>query len=329
MTKKTYDVAIVGGGPSGLSAGLYAARGLLSTLVIEKAVTGGQIALTDRVENYPGFVEPVSGFDLAQDMQKQAELYGMETLYAEVNYVDLEAEPKVLKTTEGEIRAKTVIITAGADPNKLGVPGEAELIGKGVSYCATCDGAFFKDQEIVVVGGGDAALDEGLFLTRYASKVTIIHRRDQLRASKILQERALSDPKIEFIWDTVVESIAGQDEVSGVHLRNVKTGKEWDLATAACFVFIGLSPNSNFLEGKLDTDAAGHIPVDLWMHTNIPGVMAAGDIRIDSARQVVSSAGDGATAAIAADHYLQSVATEGGQKAKVGKAKAGKAKTAK
>jgi thioredoxin reductase (NADPH) len=304
--ERLYDVVVIGGGPAGLSAGLYAARGMRKTLLIEKAVTGGQIALTERVENYPGFVEPVNGFDLAQNMQQQAELYGMETLYAEVSAIELGSDPKRITTSDGDILARSVIVTAGADPNKLEVPGETELTGKGVSYCATCDGAFFKDQDVAVVGGGDAALDEGLFLTRYASKVTIIHRRKELRASGILQERAFNNPKIEFIWDSVVESIDGQGEVQSVHLRNLLTGETSVLPVAACFIFIGLHPNSDFLRGALPMDAAGHVEVDLWMRTPIDGVLAAGDIRAQSARQVISAAGDGATAAIAAEHYLAS-----------------------
>jgi thioredoxin reductase (NADPH) len=223
-----------------------------------------------------------------------------------VTDVDLDSEPKIVRTSEGEIKAQAVIITAGADPNKLGVPGETELTGKGVSYCATCDGAFFKDMPVAVVGGGDAALDEGLFLTRYASKVTIIHRRDELRASKILQERAFHNPKIEFIWDTVVEAIKGQNGVTGLMLRNVKTGATSELTVDVVFIFIGLHPNSDFLRGKLAQDSAGHVTVDLWMRTAVPGVFAAGDIRAESARQVVSAAGDGATAAIAADHFIHS-----------------------
>jgi thioredoxin reductase (NADPH) len=299
----TYDIAIVGAGPAGLSAALYAARARRRTLIIERKVTGGQIALTAEVENYPGF-DNINGFDLAEKMHKQAEKYGAETAYADVTAVEQDGDMHVVRTTEGDYRAKAVIITGGADYNKLGVPGEERLTGYGVSYCATCDAAFFKDEVVAVVGGGDAAMDEGLFVARYASKVYIIHRRAELRASAILQERAFAEPKIEFIWNTVVEEIAGDAAVKTAKLKNVVTGERRDLDVAAVFVFIGLTPNTAYLRGKLRMDEGGHIFVNEWMETDIPGLFAAGDIRAHSARQVVSSAGDGATAAIRADHYI-------------------------
>jgi thioredoxin reductase (NADPH) len=300
----TYDIIVVGAGPAGLAAALYAARARRRTLIIERKVTGGQIALTADVENYPGF-ESINGFDLADKMHKQAEKYGAETAYADVTAIDQEDDGShIVRTNEGAWRARAVILTGGADYNKLGVPGEERLTGYGVSYCATCDAAFFKDQTVAVVGGGDAAMDEGLFVTRYVSKAYVIHRRDTLRASAILQERAFANEKLEFVWDTVVEEIVGEKHVTGVRLRNVKTGEQSTLDVGAVFIFIGLTPNTAYLRGKLPMDNGGHVLVNEWMETAVPGIFAAGDIRANSARQVVSAAGDGATAAIRADHYI-------------------------
>ena len=300
---KEYDIVIIGGGPAGLAAGVYAARARRSTVIIEKNVTGGQIALTSDIENYPG-IDTINGFDLGQAMQQQAEKWGAEMAYVAVTGIEPQEGGHVVHTDDGDILAKALIITAGADYNKLGVPGEERLVGHGVSYCGTCDAAFFKDQDVVVVGGGDAAMDEGLFVARYASKVSVIHRRDTLRASAVLQERAFANPKMEFVWDTVVESIDGESDVASVHLRNLKTDQQRDLPVSGVFVFIGQTPNSGFLEGVVDTDAGGHIIVNEWMETNVPGIFAAGDIRNNSARQVATSVGDGATAAIRADHYI-------------------------
>ena len=302
---RNYDIVIVGAGPAGLAAGLYAARARRKTLIIERNITGGQIALTASIENYPGIME-INGFDLGQAMLQQAEKYGLESAFTAVTKIEPQEGGHLVRTEEGDYMAKAVIITAGADYNKLGVPGEERLTGFGVSYCATCDAAFFKDMEVAVVGGGDAAMDEGLFVTRYASKVSVIHRRDQLRASAVLQERAFANPKMHFIWNTVVESIDGEEAVESLHLRNVVTGEESDLPVAAVFIFIGQTPNSSFLEGLVEMDAGRHIIVNAWMETNVPGIYAAGDIRNNAARQVVTSAGDGATAAIRADHYISS-----------------------
>jgi len=299
-----FDIVIIGAGPAGLAAGLYAARARRKTLLIEKNVTGGQIALTAVIENYPG-IDEINGFDLGQSMQAQAEKYGMEVAYTSVSAIEPQADKRhLIKTDEGDYLAKAVIVTAGADYNRLGVPGEDRLIGYGVSYCATCDAAFFKGQEAIVVGGGDSALDEGLFVTRYASNVTVIHRRDTLRAGAYLQERAKNTENMHFIWDTVVESIDGEKEVKSVHLKNVKTGEEKDFPTSAVFIFIGHSPNSTILENLVEMDAGHHVIVNDWMETNVPGLYAAGDIRANAARQVITSAGDGATAAIRADHYI-------------------------
>ncbi|MDE3096093.1 MAG: thioredoxin-disulfide reductase [Chloroflexota bacterium] len=301
-----YDIVIAGAGPAGLSAGLYAARARRKTLLVERKVTGGQISLTAAVENYPG-IDSINGFELAQAMHRQAEKYGMETTYADVSAIDQVEGKHLVVTSEGSYLAKAVILAGGADYNRLGVPGEERLTGFGVSYCATCDAAFFKDQTVAVVGGGDAAMDEGLFVTRYAKKAYMVHRRDTLRASAILQERAFADPKMEFVWNTVVEEILGEDAVTGVRLRDVVTGATRTLDVAAVFIFIGLTPNTAYLRGKLRMDGGGHIFVDEWMQTEIPGIFAAGDIRADSARQVVTAAGDGATAAIRADHYISDV----------------------
>jgi thioredoxin reductase (NADPH) len=300
---KEYDIIIIGAGPAGLAAGLYAARARRSTLLIEKNVTGGQIALTAVIENYPG-IEEINGFDLGQAMQHQAEKYGMEMAYTEVQEIVPQEGGHLIKTEEGDYLAKAVIVTAGADYNRLEIPGEHRLTGYGVSYCGTCDAAFFKDMEVAVVGGGDAAMDEGLFISRYASKVHVIHRRDSLRASTILQERAFANEKIDFTWDTVVDSIEGEEEVQFAKLRNLKTGQTWEQPLSAVFIFIGQTPNTSFVKGLLETDSGGHIIVNEWMETNVPGIFAAGDVRNNAARQVISSAGDGATAAIRADHYI-------------------------
>ena len=303
MATREYDIAIIGGGPAGLAAGLYAARARRRTLLIEKGVLGGQISLTELVENYPG-IPSINGFDLAQAMHKQAESYGLETEYVEVTGIERGNTKWLIRTTGDELRAKAVIITAGADYNRLGVPGEERLTGRGVSYCATCDAAFFKGQEVAVVGGGDAAMDEGLFAARFASKVTVIHRRDQLRASRILQERAFANPAMNFVWNTVVTEVLGDEQVTGARLRNVITGEESILSVAAVFVFIGQHPNTDFLKGLVPMDAGSHILVDDWMATELPGLYAAGDVRQNSARQVATSVGDAVTAAIAADHYI-------------------------
>lgn len=297
---------IIGGGPAGLAAGLYAARGMHRSLLLEKGVVGGQIALTELVENYPG-IPKINGFDLADTMLKQAESYGLETRYEEVTGVAQADRKWKITTSEIEILSKALIITAGADYNRLGIPGEERLTGRGVSYCATCDAAFFKDQDVVVVGGGDAAMDESLFTTRYVRKATVIHRRNELRASRILQERAFKNEKIDFIWNTVVEEVLGDNQVETVKLKNVETGEESTLPTSAVFIFIGQHPNTGFLKGLVETDAREHVLVDDWMRTKLPGLFAAGDVRQNSARQVASSVGDGVTAAIGADHYISNV----------------------
>ena len=302
----SYQLIIVGGGPAGLSAGLYAARSRLHTLLIERVIPGGQIMNAELVENYPGFPQGISGAELGSLMEQQARKYGLETTMADVEGVEFGGEEKIVNTSEGRYRAKALIIAGGSEYSKLGVPGEEDLRGRGVSYCATCDGAFFNDQVISVVGGGNVALNDALFLTRFASKVIVIHRRDQFRATKILQERAFAKPKLEFLWDTVVESIKGDSQVRELRLRNVKTKEESRLEVSGVFIAVGLRPNTGYLEGLLALSPEGFILVNDQMETGVPGVFAAGDIRAGSARQVSSAVGDGATAAISAERYLSS-----------------------
>ncbi len=302
---ETIEIAVIGGGGAGLTAALYAARARRKTVVFERRGPVGQIATTGQVENYPGFPDGVEGFDLGQLFQQQAEKHGAEVRFDEVTRLErLPGGDFRVETSSGTVRASAVIYTAGADYNKLGIPGEEEFTGRGVSYCATCDAPFFTGVGVAVVGGGDAALDEGLFVARYASKVHLIHRRDSLRASKVLQERALAEPKFEFHWDTVVTEIEGTDQVTSLKLTNVVTGATSTLAVGGIFVFIGQTPNSDLLEGIHERDRGGHIAVDHSMATAVPGLFAAGDVRIGAARQLVAACGDGATAAIAADHYL-------------------------
>jgi len=299
-----YDVVIIGGGPAGLTAGLYASRASLNSLLIEKGLVGGQVANAEWVENYPGFPEGISGVELGQFMHQQATKYGLKTLLAEVTGLELQGEQKVIRTTEGDFIAKAVIIAGGSERQKLGVSGEEEFTGKGVSYCATCDAAFFREQPVAVVGGGDAAITEALHLTKFASRVTVIHRRDQLRASRILQEKAFSQPKIEFRWNSIVEKIEGGDLVKRIRLRQVKTGEESALEVAGIFISTGLKPNTDYLKGILSLDVTGLIITDGKMETKIPGIFAAGDIRYNSARQAITAAGDGATAAIYAEKFI-------------------------
>lgn len=302
---KEYEVIIIGGGPAGLSAGLYTSRARLSSLLIERGLVGGQIVNAERVENYPGFPEGISGLELAQLMHQQATKYGLETLMADATGIELKEEQKVVKTTEGDFTAKAVIIAGGSERDKLGIPGEKEFTGKGVSYCAICDAAFFKEQAVAVVGGGDAAITEVLHLTQFASRIIVIHRRHQLRASRILQEKAIAEPKIEFLWDTVVEEIEGEEVVKRLSLRNVITGEKSTSDVAGIFVSIGFKPNTAYLKEILSLDATGHITTNEKMETEIPGIFAAGDIRYNSARQAVTAAGDGVTAAIYSEKFIR------------------------
>lgn len=305
-SKQIEKVIILGTGPAGLSASLYAARANLNPLVLTGTQIGGQAALTDRIENYPGFPEGVGGAELADLFQKNAERFGTRIEYDTATEVDLSSRPFVVKTYSKSFETQTLIIATGATPNKLRIPGEDEFLGKGVSYCATCDGWFFKDKAVIVVGGGDSALEEGIFLTRYVSSVKIIHRRDELRAGAILQKRALSNPKIEVVWDSVVKEVKGSDGVEKVEIENVKTGKRSELLTDGFFVFIGHKPTTELFKSQLELDEKGYIIVDKRMRTNIPGVFVAGEACDPLYRQVITSAGMGAMAAIEATRLLES-----------------------
>ncbi len=303
-----YDIAIIGAGGAGLTAAIYAARARRKTIIFEGKVIGGQIATTDTVENFPGFPDGINGFDLAQLIFRQAEKFGAEFVYEPVDRLTpLPGGGFELATSERTITARAVIVTAGADYHKLGVPGEAEFTGRGVSYCGTCDAAFFAGKDVIVVGGGDSAIDEGLFITRYASTVTVVHRRDTLRASAILQERAFAEPKMRFRWNTVVDAIEGTESVERVRLRNLRTGETETVPIDGVFIFIGQVPNSHLLKDLVPLDPGGHAIVDLEMTTALPGLFVAGDLRTKAARQLISAAGDGATAAISAEHYLASL----------------------
>jgi len=298
-------VVIIGSGPAGLTAALYAARANLEPLVVRGLQPGGLIATTAEVENYPGFVESIGGFELADNMEKQAARFGARFLDTLVTRVDAGQRPFVLTTDDGQqLTADTLIVSTGASPRKLGVPGEERLANRGVSYCATCDGFFFRGKKVVVVGGGNSALDEGLFLTRYVSELIIVHRRDALRADPILQERAFSNEKIRFIWDSTVEEILGEDRVSAVRIRNLKTGETSELAADGVFPYIGHVPNTKLFEGILTLDAGGYIVTDGRQRTDVPGIFAAGDVVDHIYRQAITAAGEGCKAAMEATWYL-------------------------
>ena len=306
-----YDVIILGGGPAGLSAGLYAGRSRLSTLIIEKGQDGGQIAITDEIENYPGqMVDGESGPELIARMTAQSAKFGAERVSDTIKEVSLDGEVKVLKGEKKEYRGKNVIIATGAHPRPIGCKGEREYLGKGVSYCATCDANFFEDLEVFVVGGGDSAVEEAMYLTKFARKVTLIHRRNELRAAKSIQEKAFANPKMHFMWDSVVEELYGDDILQGMAVKNVKTGETRKVdadpedGMFGVFGFIGMIPNTGVFEGIIDMDERGYIKTDEDMHTNIPGVYAAGDVRVKSLRQVVTASADGAIAAVQVERSL-------------------------
>lgn len=303
---KHVKVLIIGAGPAGLAAALYAARAELKPVVLTGMTMGGQASITHIIENYPGFPEGLPGPELGELFRAQAERFGAEIVFDSAIEVDLSEQPYKVKTYGGKYSADSVIISTGATPRHLGVPGEVELTGKGVSYCGTCDGFFFKDKEVVVVGGGDSAIEEGSFLTRFANKVTVIHRRDELRASPIIESRARSNPKINFIWDTMVEAVVGEEAVTQVALKNVKSGQESVLETDGVFIFIGHTPNTELFVGQLEMDTDGYLVVNKYMETNMPGVFAAGEVADPHFRQVITSAGMGAAAAIQATRYLES-----------------------
>lgn len=298
---------ILGSGPAGLTAALYAARADLMPIVLTGMELGGQVSLTHIVENYPGFPDGVGGAEMVELFQKQAERFGAKIEFDTAVEVDLSQRPFHTKGYNAEYRADALIITTGATPRHLNIPGEVELTGRGVSYCATCDGWFFKDKDVVVVGGGDSALEEGLFLTRYANSVTIVHRRDELRAGQILQNRASQNPKIKYIWDSVLEGIVGQESVDHVKIHNLKTGETSEYRTDGVFIFIGHTPNTSLFKGQLEMDDQGYLVADKNMQTSVDGVYAAGEVADPHFRQVITSAGMGAAAAINAGHYLDSI----------------------
>ena len=307
---KIYDVIILGAGPAGLAAGLYAGRSRLSTLIIEKGQDGGQIAITDEIENYPGqIVEGETGPSLIARMSEQTKKFGAERVSDTIKSVELEGPVKKLVGVKGEYEAKTLIIATGAFPKPIGCKNEGKFVGKGISFCATCDASFFEDFEVYVVGGGDSAVEEAMYLTKFARKVTIIHRRNELRAAKSIQEKAFANPKIDFMWDTVVDEVCGDELMEAMIVKNVKTGEltrveaDPDDGIFGLFGFIGYNPNSKLFEGMIDMEN-GYIVTDADMHTSIPGVFAAGDIRVKSLRQVVTAAADGAIAATQAEKYL-------------------------
>ncbi|MBD3287560.1 thioredoxin-disulfide reductase [candidate division KSB1 bacterium] len=301
------NVIIIGGGTAGLAAAVYAARAQLEPVILKGDTPGGQITLTDALENYPGFPDGISGFELFQTMERHAERFGAKLVAETVVSVDFSKEPLLVNTHDNMYKSKTVIIATGSDPRKLKVPGEKEFIGKGVSYCATCDGFFFKDKNVVVVGGGDSAIDEGLFLTRFASTVTVVHRRDRLRANPFLQKRAFSNEKMKFVWDSVVTRIDGENGVENIKLRNVKTDKESTLETDGVFIFIGHIPNTGIFKGHVDMDENNIILTDRRQRTNIEGVFAAGDVQDPIYRQAITSAGTAAIAAMEAEKYVASL----------------------
>jgi thioredoxin reductase (NADPH) len=304
MAAWDYDIVIVGAGPAGLTAGLYAGRARLKTLLLEKLIHGGQVMTTDLVENYPGFPEGISGFELSDRMRKQAERFGLEFRNGEV--LDLEPGPEghLLRLAGEELRGGAVIIASGARYRSLGVPGEEALTGKGVSYCATCDGALYRGETIAVIGGGDTALTDTLFLCRFAAKIHLIHRRDAFRGAKILQEQVEAQEKVKIHWDTVVQEIRGQEAVEALEMRNVKTREVSSLPVAGVFIFVGVTPNTAWLKGRVTMDERGFIFTDPEMATSVPGIYAAGDVRSKLLRQISTAVGDGATAAFAAEHYL-------------------------
>ncbi len=303
--EKHVKVMVLGSGPAGLSAALYAARAELAPVVLTGMQLGGQAALTYTIENYPGFPEGVGGAQLGELFQKQAEHFGAKVEFEMAHAVDLSQRPFKVTADSGEYTADSLILTTGASPNQLKIPGENELTGRGVSYCATCDGWFFKDKKVVIVGGGDSALEEGLFITRYASSVTIIHRRDELRASPLLQKRALEHPKVNFIWDTIVTDVLGTEKLEALKLKNVKTGDETIFETDGLFIFIGHTPNTQMFKGQLDMSDLGYVTVNDKMETSVKGVFAAGELADPHFRQVITSAGMGAAAAIQATRFLE------------------------
>lgn len=302
-----FDTVILGGGPAGFSAGIYASRGAVSTAMIDINMMGGQPSNYLELENYPGF-SAIGGFELMEKFEEHADKFGVQKFpMQEIEKIDLLSNPKIILTKDAEFRAKTVIIATGASPMKLNVPGEKEFVGRGVSYCAVCDGAFYKNKTVAVVGGGNAAVEEAMYLTKFADKVFVIHRRDALRADKIVQERAFKNDKIEFVWDSVVKEIKGDELVNSVVLENVKTGAVTDLSVNGVFPYIGMIPNVEYINGQLEQDKGGFIMTDETMKTSIDGVFAVGDVRHTPLRQVITAAADGAVGAVYAVKYLETL----------------------
>ena len=302
---KRYDMVIIGGGPGGYTAALYAARAGLKTIVLEKLSAGGQMALTSQIDNYPGFPQGVDGFELADNMQQQAERYGAETELAEVTALHLESAIKRVETTEGDFEAKTVVIATGANPRLLGIANEQQLTGKGVHYCAHCDGMFYRGKTVAVVGGGNSAVADALHLSRLAKKVYLIHRRDSLRAEKIYEKAMQDAENIEFLWNSTVSELLHEGRLNGIRVQNVQTGEERELVLDGLFISIGRSPATSLVKGQLKLDQAGYILADETTHTSLPGVFAVGDVRTKALRQVVTAVADGAVAAHFADAYLR------------------------
>ena len=302
--RPVYDMIVVGGGPAGYTAALYAARAGLTTLVLEKLSAGGQMALTEQIDNYPGFEEGIDGFTLAEQMQRQAEAFGARTEYAEVTKLDLNVSPKVLDTSEGTFLAKTVAFATGANPRELGIQEEAALVGRGVAYCAACDGMRYKDKTVVVVGGGNSAAADALILSRIAQKVILVHRRDTLRATKVYHEPLMKTQNLEFRWNSTVSALLHGEELTGVRLKDTVTGAETEVPCDAVFVSIGRKPATELVEGQLELDRSGYIIADETTRTNIPGVFAVGDVRTKPLRQVVTAVADGAVAVHMAEEYL-------------------------
>jgi thioredoxin reductase (NADPH) len=298
------NLIILGSGPAGLTAAIYAGRAQLAPLLVSGRDVGGSLALTDRVENYPGFPEGIGGFELAQLMQKQAERFGAEVVIDEAIAVDLSSEPFQLRTHGESYRGKAIIVATGRSPRKLGVPGEAEFAGRGVSTCATCDGFFYRDQRVVVVGGGDAAIKEAMFLTKFASEVVVVHRRGRLRAEKVVEHMARRNEKIRFVWDTLVTEILGEDGVTGVRLQNLQNGEESTLDAQGVFTFVGNVPNTQLFKGQLEMDEAGYIITDTRQKASVEGVFAAGDVQEGVAWQIATAVGSGTRAAMQAEEYL-------------------------
>lgn len=307
MKNIDYDLVIIGGGPAGLTAGLYAARARLNVILIEKIVPGGQVVISDWIENYPGFPEGISGPDLVQKMTDQVKRFDLNIENNEVIAIDLSYPVKKITLNDRTITTSTIIIATGASPKKLGVPGEDTFFGKGISSCATCDAPFFKDRVVAAVGGGDTAVQESLFLTKFVKKVYLVHRRDRLRAEAILQERALASDKIEFIWDSVLTGINGLSHVENISVQNVKTGDITELSVDGCFIWVGILPNTQFLKDAVKLDEQGFIIADLNMETSVPGVFAAGDVRNTTLRQISTAVGDAAIAAFSAEQYIENV----------------------